>query len=1350
MGVKSLWDLLSPVGRPVLLETMEGKAMAIDSSIWIYQFQATMRDKEGRALVNAHLVGFLRRICKLLFYGIKPVFVFDGGAPALKRATISERKKKKSGAAASHVKIAERLLAAQMRREALNHTVGSSSKGKGKAAGPVTIDENTVFLEDIDSSLPKTPARKEEVPNTLPSSSSTKKKNRWHDHDPYRLPDVDLDARVSSATRSSAPDPRLATEEELRDFIEEMRPEDFDVSSPAFRELPTEVQYEIIGDLRLKSRQTSYKRLQNMLKKSRTALDFSKEQIKNLKQRNSLTQQLLVTTDTIGQAHVSIPIRVASERNREYVLIKNEGKEGGWVLGIREEGSSRAKPIEIDQEDVKARARENGTENMGGAVEDEDSDMDMEEVEIPQAAPMDPDLREYRRGMALASISRRSSSHTHAKLPSFRKSPSKSKNPPKKKQRIESRPRPLFEPEDDELPRVSLGAGDEDEDATFDEDPELLAAMQESMEVEEEAALRRALEASRMSIGNADSRSMDATSTTDSVELPDDLNTTVSSDVDEDLYVPGRLETALAIAGAGPTPQRLSSVSTPRRSSTLGSMIPESSMFGKPTLLLSTRNKTPTKPVNLPTMGPSRSPDLRRTSPSATVVEDAPFVLEDSDDDLYMEEVYVPAPTHMTAGLSIEPQMPDSIRRSHSPLPPPVVMDDSDEDMEEIVPSVPLPAQIPADDIVSPQVAPLTELIDSTAPSTAPSRIRFASPPLVEAGDNPSDSPLVPEHEEDLYEDTVLNAPSTPIRTMSSTQLGVSSQSGTGSTLLPPTPSASISKPAEEPDESDEALTDWSRSPSPVSHQASHLDVNANGNGNEPVPSSATHTKEDNWDAAQEMDPHAEEGEFARFISQVKGKDLDSVRREIDEEIKGLNQQRKAAMRDSEDVTQHMISQIMIMLRLFGIPYITAPMEAEAQCATLVQLGLVEGIITDDSDVFLFGGLRVFKNMFNQSKTVECFLLSDLARELGLERNKLVQLAYLLGSDYTEGLPGVGPVVAMELLKEFHGDDALSDFREWWVKVQSGRDRPEESKSKFKKRFKKRFKDLYLPDDWPNAAVKEAYYHPTVDDSEEPFKWGLPDLDGLRSLFQDELGWSSSKVEELLLPIIQKMNKRGQVQALNRQGNLNEFFDVSGGMGSAAPRKKQAYTSKRLQQVVSDFRKAQKQNAGENKESDSGSESGAQSDGGDEKDGGKKTNSKGKGKNRQKAGGSATNGDTRGGGRGRGKGRGGAAARGRGRGRGAATSTANGSTRKRKRAASASSSNDDGDDPDYEGDAGSRGAGSASGSKGAGGSEDVTTPSKPRPRPRPVRKAAEKANVSVTRTDGAEDGAGSGGAADSA
>ena len=57
-------------------------------------------------------------------------------------------------------------------------------------------------------------------------------------------------------------------------------------------------------------------------------------------------------------------------------------------------------------------------------------------------------------------------------------------------------------------------------------------------------------------------------------------------------------------------------------------------------------------------------------------------------------------------------------------------------------------------------------------------------------------------------------------------------------------------------------------------------------------------------------------------------------------------------------------------------------MEAEAQCAELVRLGLVDGIVTDDSDVFLFGGTRVYRHVFNRTNLVECYLASDLEREL--------------------------------------------------------------------------------------------------------------------------------------------------------------------------------------------------------------------------------------------------------------------------------------------------------------------------------------------------------------------------------
>ncbi len=138
-------------------------------------------------------------------------------------------------------------------------------------------------------SVPRTPSKGKGKEKEVESPPSTeKKKSKWRDFDPYKLPEVDMEAAIAKASRASAPDPRLATEDELRYFIDRMKPEDLDVTSPAFRELPTEVQYEIIGDLRLKSRQTSHKRLEAMLKISKSALDFSKAQILNLKQRKRI------------------------------------------------------------------------------------------------------------------------------------------------------------------------------------------------------------------------------------------------------------------------------------------------------------------------------------------------------------------------------------------------------------------------------------------------------------------------------------------------------------------------------------------------------------------------------------------------------------------------------------------------------------------------------------------------------------------------------------------------------------------------------------------------------------------------------------------------------------------------------------------------------------------------------------------------------------------------------------------------------------------------------------------------------------------------------------------------------
>jgi len=654
----------------------------------------------------------------------------------------------------------------------------------------VVLDENVVYLEDIDDSAPKTPAKKK-----AEETSSSKKKARFYDHDPYRLPEVNLEERIAKATSSQAPDPRLATEEELRTFIEEMRPEDFDVSSPAFRELPTEVQYEIVGDLRLKSRQTSYKRLQNMLRKAETPLDFSREQIKNLKQRNALTQQLLTTTDSIGKAHITIPVRIASERNREYVLVKNEGVDGGWVLGIRDDGT-RSKPIEIDQDKPTLQS-------------DSDDDMEMEEVSMyvagifrhhlssvhcvvrPGNATSDPDLREFQASMALHAIGKRSQ-------PSV---------PKHVQRRIKSRP--LFDLDDDE--NISRHFDDE-----FDHirDPELALAIQASLE-DHTANNKPSTSLQSKDIAKFDLRLVASDPSPSKLSPPATPQSKAAiqiHDSDDDLYTsPSRLETALSIAGAGPVR---------RPSGTLHDLSSQSA-FGKAALLVSPKTASRPMPIDQSPLSESE---------------------ESMDDVLPVQAVELlhrkPSPVVTSAHVE-PPQSPKVLQE---------VAQDSDDDMEEV--------------------------------------------PVIDG-----------KHVHDISENSVPTAISAPGGAAKERR----STSPTSFQLpnpleRPPQPSTSsvVTPEARIPENDGESDIEWSRSPSPV--------LGTTPEGTDQRTPAATET----WDAAEEMDPHAEEGEFARFISQVKGKDLDAVRHEIDEEIRTLNQQKKAAMRDSEDITQQMISQIMV------------------------------------------------------------------------------------------------------------------------------------------------------------------------------------------------------------------------------------------------------------------------------------------------------------------------------------------------------------------------------------------------------------------------------------------------------
>lgn len=89
--------------------------------------------------------------------------------------------------------------------------------------------------------------------------------------------------------------------------------------------------------------------------------------------------------------------------------------------------------------------------------------------------------------------------------------------------------------------------------------------------------------------------------------------------------------------------------------------------------------------------------------------------------------------------------------------------------------------------------------------------------------------------------------------------------------------------------------------------------------------------------------------------------ELSTMAADIRDEKRELEYERNKQDRFGMNITERMSSDCKRLLKLFGVPYIDAPMEAESQCAFLNQVHLTDGTITDDSDIWLFGGRTVRK-----------------------------------------------------------------------------------------------------------------------------------------------------------------------------------------------------------------------------------------------------------------------------------------------------------------------------------------------------------------------------------------------------
>ena len=374
MGVTGLWQILSPAGRPVSLESLDGQVLGVDISIWLNQALSAMRDSSGHAISNAHLLNLYQRLCKLMYFHIRPVFVFDGTPPALKQSTLRARRQRKEAAREERHDIDKKLLNNFLQQHALNHV--ALERG-GVTGAPVAAP-------------PKLPPS-----GFLGSGAGRGRGAALKDAQMFCLPRVE-EEKLQPDGYQQAVERHWQERKQIVDYVLDsdlikrnmLSKESVDFESADFKALPLDVQHEILQEIKLRRKDKhSWHKIKQMPKKPSDFMDF---QLKSVLFRGKVTHRLdklenemkresagdIVTSltkryHTDGRKSNSIIVDAskiaASADGGHYVYIKSNDKRS-FMNRIEEENRKQEEEdlkIKIEEAEVKEEEEEEEEDTIG-------------------------------------------------------------------------------------------------------------------------------------------------------------------------------------------------------------------------------------------------------------------------------------------------------------------------------------------------------------------------------------------------------------------------------------------------------------------------------------------------------------------------------------------------------------------------------------------------------------------------------------------------------------------------------------------------------------------------------------------------------------------------------------------------------------------------------------------------------------------------------------------------------------------------------------------------------------------------------------------------------------------------
>ncbi len=165
-----------------------------------------------------------------------------------------------------------------------------------------------------------------------------------------------------------------------------------------------------------------------------------------------------------------------------------------------------------------------------------------------------------------------------------------------------------------------------------------------------------------------------------------------------------------------------------------------------------------------------------------------------------------------------------------------------------------------------------------------------------------------------------------------------------------------------------------------------------------------------------------------------------------------LEAARKYAQATSR-ITPEIIQESKELLDAMGIPHIDAISEGEAQAAYMALKGIVNHSASQDYDSLLFGSPHHIRNLTLSGRrklpgrntyvevTTEEIDLKKSLDKLGITREQLIWIGLLTGTDYNDGVKGIGPKKGLKLVKEcksleeIHTKSKAQEPLEFWIEL---------------------------------------------------------------------------------------------------------------------------------------------------------------------------------------------------------------------------------------------------------------------------------------------------------------------------